>query len=386
MKPRIEWPDALKGLGIITVFFGHLGGHFHLMGSEIGITLFKFCAGSFVAAFFTLSGYFWKDRGLTFLAYMKNRARARLVPVLAFHVIGIVLVLLAMAASNQLNAQTLAPTMVRAAEIVKGWPWFNPVSWALVTLFTMETAQFFLARVTKTVVGGLAVCAACVFLIWAFPLEYPALQQSKHLQGWWNITPATALMVFYQVGVMLRRWRFPERLPRAANIALAGAAFIVLIFTFDLNQGPFNQLPQLPIVAIGFSQFGDLRWFFFNSLLGALCMLAASQLMAHFNWLTELGRHTAVLMCLNSYFLLLVDPIVGRILYVKLGWNSPAQVLLMIIAGTVLSILICLPMAWFIDRRAPWMAGRGSSVRPPARPQVAPPTPPADLVAPQLAP
>jgi hypothetical protein len=52
---------------MVTVFVGHMAGHLGLLGSGLGIQLMKFCASSFVGAFFLLSGYFWKDRGLSFL-------------------------------------------------------------------------------------------------------------------------------------------------------------------------------------------------------------------------------------------------------------------------------------------------------------------------------
>lgn len=364
VKKRIDWPDALKGLGMLTFFVGHLGGHFGLLGSEMGMKIFKFNAGSFVSAFFMLSGYLWKDRGMSFPVYLKSRAKARLVPVFVFWVIGLALTLLTLAVTSNLNKVWMMRVLGWIADLPKGWAHFNPVAWALVCLFVIEVLQFFLAKITKPTAAVLALCALCITLTWAFPFNVNVYQQPKHLQGWWFITPAIALMPFFQLGLLFRRWRLPDRIPYWGHVTIALLAFVTLLLTFDLNNGPWIQEPRLPMVLFAFSQFGQLYWFFPNALLGALLLFSSCHIFERVGVLTELGRHTAAFVCLNSYFLLIIDLHLVRFLYQKLGITSPVEVIVAMGVVTVVSIAICMPIVKLIDRRAPWMAGRDTPLEP----------------------
>jgi hypothetical protein len=283
-----------------------------------------------------------------------------------------IFVIASMAALDQLNSASFLMVLKRSGEIVLGWPWFNPVAWALVCLFTIEMIQFFVGKVVKSLATIVPLMALCVLLVWRFPFNVPVLEQSNFVQGWWFITPAACLMVFYQLGILLRRWQVADRLPKAVAGAAAAVGLVVVFLTYDLNQGPWLPIPQLPMALIGFSQFGNLLWFWVTSLTGALSLFCLSQVLPPIRPLTALGRHTAVLMCLNSYFVLLIDPVVAKLVYQKMGWTADWQVILIMIVASVISMAITLPIAWFVDRRAPWIAGRQAPVRQKAEPEAGP--------------
>ncbi|HRC84189.1 MAG TPA: acyltransferase [Thermoanaerobaculia bacterium] len=363
MQERSDWPDRVKGIGMFTVFHGHLSGAFGLVGSAFGELTMKFWATFMVAAFLMISGYFFKDRGLRFGPYLARIARARLLPVVGFELVGLVLVLGMLAVSGRLSAETALKVSRQVLLLAAGWPLLNPVSWFLVTLFTLEVAQYFVARLTRPT-WAVAVAAVLFGLAtWAFPFDVYIAQQPYHPRGWWFTTPAMAGMVFYQAGVLLRRWRVPERLGRLPKLGLTLACTLAVFLTFDLNQGPFPQLHAHFMPLPGMSAFGNLPWFFTTGLVGGLAVFGLCQLLPHSKLLEAIGRNTTTLLCLNSFCVLLVNPAVVSYFGKTLGWISPWAVALQALLGTLICLAIAVPLADWIAQKAPWLAGRS---RPPA--------------------
>lgn len=90
-------------------------------------------------------------------------------------------------------------------------------------------------------------------------------------------------------------------------------------------------------------------------------MIYLSQILAASRLLTNLGQITLSLMCLDGLLHEFVNPglagLIARLL-------PEPNVVLSIAAGlfcTLLSIAVCLPITWFLQRYLPFTLGRGMS-------------------------
>ncbi len=357
MSERLDWPYVLRAWGIIAVYYGHLAGSFWLFGSKAGHLQMKFLATFVVAGFFMLAGYFYRDRGLSWPAYLERQWKVRLAPVVFFQVLGFLMVPVALLAVGKLSSEIMWSMTKRAAAIVVGWPMFAGVAWFLVCLFTVELFHQLLRPLTRSTLALVASIVGFVLLTWLLPFDVHSEQQRFHWQSWFFFTPALASLPFYQLGVLVRRHDLLPALPKPATWALSLGLLAVLLTIYDRNQGPFPE-SKLDMPLLGFSAFGHLGWFFATGLVGCVFLFLASRLFRAGAVTRWLGENSLLLMCLNSLPMILLNRQAAGWAHRSLGVDTWWEITLFSAVVSVLLFLVMVPIVALINRRAPWIAGR----------------------------
>ena len=169
-------------------------------------------------------------------------------------------------------------------------------------------------------------------------------------------------MIFYQLGILLRRlgWLIGDG-ATARQVALAAACLLATLVTYQLNHG--LRTYHFGVVLMVDAKFGNPWWFFVTALAGSFFIVYASQVLAGNRLLKYLGQNTLTLMCMDGILLEFVNPELADLI-VGLGLGHHWLVFSgTCLVCTVLSLLICLPVNWFLQQHLPWTVGR-SRLRP----------------------
>ncbi len=369
---RLPWIDVAKGLGMLLVFYGHLVERYIATGVPPADDQMRWVYAFHMPLFFFLSGLVYKDRDLPAETFLKRQVLTRLVPAWLFNVVGMLIWLalpatLARAAREGWGA-LLADTGLRLGrETLLGQPEWNVLMWFLVALFVVELVQFALRRLLRHT--ALLVCSIALFagLTWALT-TYRELILERLAGGqldWWHISSAVAGLVFYQVGILVRRLHLLGAATAAWRSALlAAAGLAVTLLTFQQNL-PYLKLVGFPVVRLVNGYFGNVGWFFLTALAGIAFIAGLAQLLAGSGALQYIGRMTLALMCLDGILHQFVNTPLAQ---ATTAWVfAPPAVGLAVICGlgTLFTLAGCLPVGWGLERLLPALFGRGRAPAPP---------------------
>jgi len=352
---RIAWLDVAKALGIAIVFYGHFVERF-IPAVPAAMLQMKWVYSFHMPLFFFLSGLVYKERQTAFDAFIRRQVRSRLVPVWVFTLVGVPLWILSHPPQGtqtwlEVTRQCLVDTV---RETLQGRPTKNILMWFLVTLFMVELFQFALRRLTRSMPGLLACIALSVGLSLVVMWHSEILHD---LWGdrvdWWHLTSAVVAMVFYQAGILARRLELVGQRPGAARyLIVGGICAAVTTATFNRN------FPAGNIVKLVVAVYGDPGWFFLTSFAGTLMVICAARLLERVQALRQIGTITLGLMCLNGIMHEYVNPSVARMILRYCPGPGVAFFTLTCLLGTLVSLLICLPVVALLDRYVPEVFGR----------------------------
>ena len=371
LSSRIPWVDVAKGLGIALVFYGHFVQHFIVLGVPGAAEQMRWIYSFHMPFFFLLVGFVYKDRGLPFEQFLKRQVRTRLVPVWVFSILTMFVWIgseYAAGSSGWVQRFGWSGVMRHCATqtfavVVQGRPAWNILTWFLICLFTVEICHFALQRLLRRSVY-LAVSILC-FGTLAVLLDYYAeaihdvLGDRRH---WWLVTSAVMALMFYQLGILLRRLGWLSSARSTLQLCLLAAVFLAAsLLTFNLNRA-LNE-HSIPVVFMIGAYYGNIWWFLLASLAGIAFLLYLSQIFAANQALTYVGQATLTLMCLNGILQEFVNPAVAE--FIVRVTPAPQAMLLAGICGavTVLSLLVCLPVNWLFERYLPFALGRAGRRR-----------------------
>lgn len=230
----------------------------------------------------------------------------------------------------------------------RGFPDLAVPTWFLVGLFTLELFHFLVGRVLTNRIR----------LVLAIPLFFGVgwllnMNVDKPWSDIWFARESVFLYAFYLLGLLLRETAFLERGGgwwSSWPLVVAGSG--VVWYTFDLNPGSRF---FAPVVLINMSQHGSLLYFTITALAGCLAVVGLARLVPRLRVLSFTGRHSLILMGLNSFFFWFVNHNLTNHLDLP---PSPVTVLLSCIAVTLISLGLCAPVVWLLDRYLPQLVGR----------------------------
>jgi acyltransferase len=383
--PRIDWVDVAKAVGITLVFYGHLVEHFIRWGVPGAVDHMKWVYSFHIPVFFVLLGFVYKERDISVGAFLKRQILTRLVPAWAFNIV----CMLAWIRSEFLQPDFgyigdhgwLALLRYCATETLPmftlGEARWNIVTWFLFCLFTIELWQFFLRPLlrnnTRLVVSIVGFGVLAVLMdSYAHPI-HKLLGAKRH---WWFVTSGFGAMVFYQLGILMRRLGWLVSQQGRLRCAMLGALCLVItLVTFDLNQAVGDDKLNralghnaTPVVFLVSAKYGQLWWFALTSLAGSFFVIYASQVFSGSRLLKYIGQVTLALMCLDGVFHGEINPQFARWI-VRLIPELNVWVFTGIsVLATVLSIVICIPIILILEKYLPFVLGRGMRRRaaPPA--------------------
>jgi len=380
LDSRIPWVDVAKGLGIALVFYGHFVQRFIDLGVPAAAYQMKWIYSFHMPFFFLLVGYVYKDRGLSFEEFLKRQFRTRLVPVWAFSILTMFVWIgseYAAGPSGWVQRFGWLGLMRHCAGetfavVVQGRPNWNLLTWFLICLFVAEIWHFalhrWLRRTRYLVVSIVCVGAVIVLMDLYADTIHERVGARRH---WWLATSSTAALWFYQVGILLRRLGWLNRGKSKLQLCILTAAFLaVSLLTFNLNRSLDEQ--PLPVVLMVVAYYGNIGWFLVGSLAGTGFVIYLSRILSASRVLRYMGGITLTLMCLDGILHEFVNPAVAE--FIARVTPAPQVMLLTGICavGTVLSLLVCLPVNWLLERYVPFALGRAGRRRvQPSRPAAA---------------
>lgn len=370
---RIPWVDTAKAIGIGLVFYGHLVQHFIGLGVPAATDQMKWIYSFHMPFFFLLVGFVYKDRGLRFEKFLKRQVLTRLVPVWVFNLVGMGIWIVSeylAGPSGWIERLGWASLVRHCADemfsvLVYGRPVWNTLTWFLTCLFTVEICQFVLHRLLRRSVY-LTVSILC-FGTLAVLMDYYAeaihnvLGDRRH---WWLVTSAAMALMFYQLGILLRRLGWLNAIESRLSLCMLAAVLLtVSLLTFNRNHALNDH--SVPVVLMIGAYYGNIWWFLLSSLAGIAAMLYISQIFAANRVLTYLGQITLTLMCLDGILLDFVNPGAAALLMRLHPEQNVWFFTALCLVCTVLSLLVCIPANWLLERYLPFVIGRAGRPRAP---------------------
>ncbi|WP_339755620.1 acyltransferase family protein [uncultured Winogradskyella sp.] len=348
-KPRVEWVDTAKALGMFLVFYGHFIKNLYSGGNDIAFLQHKYIYAFHMPLFFFISGFYFKpvqNFGLKF----KQLFLRRLLPVFTFAIISLPLWLL----YNLLidGSMKLSTVAVRLLSYGRGNPQLNIITWFLVCLFISEVI---IAAITTIFKNRLILCfIGFVFLISGVIISN-RIEQVSALSGIaknvWFIHSAIVAIGLYLIGYFV--YPYINKLIKIAKwmfIPLMFFGFVGLFFTYNKNS-PFIGFNVNMITA----QFGNLTLFVVSSFLGILGIIALSIMLKSNKIFDFIGKNTLILIGLNGIFYAFINKHLGALFLENGNWW---QITFYALFVSVLSLLVCYPIINLFNKYIPQLLGR----------------------------
>jgi len=363
---RIDWVDVAKGIGIALVFHGHLVERFICPDVSAAAFHMRWVYCFHMPMFFLLVGLVYKDRGLTLEEFLKRQFRTRLLPAWIFNILAMIVWLAievgrgdaGWVSTNGWAATTRYCGGQLLDMLYQGRYAWNVLTWFLFCLFTAELLQFGLSRLTRRTAHLVACVIGVGLVVTLVHLSSETIStQLGEKRHWWYLTTALAALLFYQIGILIRRlpWLIGER-STLQRVVLCAAFLVVTLVTFDLNEGVRTNSP--PVVLMVDAKYGQIGWFLLSSLAGSLFVIYLSQLLAASRVLKYLGTITLGLMGLNGIMHTSLNPALAGLI-VKWSPVHNAYVFTAVAVGvTILSLLACIPLVLLLERYLPYAVGR----------------------------
>ena len=352
---RIFWLDAAKAYGMMLVFYGHFVERVYQTGNEAALLQERLIYAFHMPLFIFIAGFFARTEAGRPWAFLKRGLLTRILPALFFSLLiipGIAIEHLfppdVENRSGQFRLYWLDQMAWAAINFLRtGFPLNTPV-WFVICLFVVEFYHFLAVRVLRSAIAvALAIPAFWVSGAW-LNHDVPSFSDI------WFARESILLYGIYLLGYLLRRTQALERLTTRAQAFILLASTALLLSTFNLNPGdPHSGLT--PVVLINLSQHGDPFLFAVTALAGCFAIAGLSLFTPHWRWVSWLGRNTLILMGLNGFFFAFVNHRVAGALQL-----AESQFLLVGVCGlvTALSLIVCIPFVWLLNRYLPSLVGR----------------------------
>lgn len=346
---RIYWIDAAKALGIFLVFYGHIVEAIFRVESQPAFQHFKFLYSFHMPFFFFISGFFFKRRYENLEDEIKDLFLKRILPVLIFGVLAIPMWLIYQGIIfGDIHFKQL---IKYALHYLRGDPDLNTITWFLVCLFTAETFAAVLlpkrSRPGWLFLVSAAAMAAGLFMTSQFKLVGPFIGLDKNT---WYFHEGFVALGFYGLGYLsfnaVRKFTETGIILRALVLAVG---ITVTILTYNLNQ-PYDDF----VVVLKESLHGNAFLFLITALSGTAALLALSTFLPRMKIISYVGQNTLILIATNGYFLQFVYPHLAEILPML---DNRVLVTLYGLTFSILSILLSVPLIFFLNRYFPQLVG-----------------------------
>ena len=362
-EKRILFIDIARFYAIMFVFFGHFIERIMILQNPAAAIHYKFIYSFHMILFFVLSGYVARESDLEFGfgKYLKHRFFSRLLPFLFFTVIFMILPIFFSGDFIGLQLPSVKGYIGGLIMTIFGLPMFCVPSWFLLMIFSVEMVHYGAFRFLKSSNIKILIGILVFYVVgYWFNLQFDIVNPAKQKIIGWNylfIHEAIVMYAFYLLGVYLRRKQFLMN-NVTLKIIVPGVivTFLIVLFTFNLNNGPFN-FNYYNSVVIMFSSHGSFIWFPITALAGSLFILLLSKITPSQKTILLIGQNTLLLMCLNGIFYHYINFRVAKLVVDNLSgsfWTILGVGCLM----TVVSLAVCLPLIYLFNRFVPQLVGK----------------------------
>ena len=361
-KGRIWVIDVARFYAMALVFYGHFIERFMLLKNPAGFDQYKFIYSFHMVVFFVLAGYVVKESDIEFRfgKYVKHRFISRLVPFIFFTAIFMVLPVFFPGEFYGIKLPSVEGYIKGLVNTVFGIPLFCVPSWFILMLFSVELVHYgafrFLKSNSKILIG------AVVFYVVGYWLNLK-LDIFNPLKGrviGWNylfIHEAITMYAFYLMGVYLRRKKFlVDKVSLKILVPGVIITFLIVLFTYKLNTGPFN-FSVYDAVVIIFASHGNFFWFPITVVAGSFLILFLAKITPSQKTIVWMGQNTLILMCLNGIFYHYINGRVAKWVLDTLS-GSGLTVFWVGCLMTVASLGVCIPLIYVFNKFVPQLVGK----------------------------
>ena len=363
-KGRIWFIDVARFYAMALVFYGHFIERFMLLKNPAGFFQYKFIYSFHMMLFFVLAGYVVSehDTEFGFGKYLKHRLISRLLPFVFFTAIFMVLpFFFAEQAFPQLQLPSVKGYTIGLLNTAFGIPMFCVPSWFLLMLFSVELVHYGAFRFLKSDDIKILIGAVLFYVVgYWLNLKLDIVNPLKGRVIGWNylfIQEAITMYGFYLLGVYLRRKKFlMEKVSLKILVPSVIITFLIVLFTYNLNKGPFTFHVYNAVVII-FASHGNFFWFIISAVVGSFMILFLAKTTPSQKTIVWMGQNTLILMCLNGIFYHYINPVVAK-------WflaNFPGSFWPVLGIGcvmTIASLAACIPLIYLFNKFVPQLVGK----------------------------
>jgi len=362
-KERIGWIDLARFMAMSLVFYGHFIERVMMLKNPAAAAQYKFIYSFHMLLFFVLAGYVVRENTIefSFRKYLKHRFISRLLPFLFFTVLFMLLPIFFSGDFFQLKLPSVQGYIGGLIATVFGLPMFCVPSWFILMIFSVELVHYGAFRFLKS--SNLKILIGAVFFYVAgywLNLQLDLVNLMKGRLIGWNylfIHEAITMYAFYLLGIYLRRKKFLMD-QVSPKIVIPGAiiTFLIVLFTYNLNNGPFN-FNYFNSVVIMFSSHGNFFWFPITAVVGCFFILFLAKITPSQKTIVWMGQNTLILMCLNGIFYHYINPRMAKWVVTNLSGSF------LTISGvgclmTVASLAVCIPLIYLFNKFVPQLVGK----------------------------
>lgn len=355
---RIAMLDIARFYGIALVYYGHIIERIMYLKNPVAAAHYKFIYSFHMLLFFILAGYVASKTKLQLPVgkFLKQLALSRLLPYVFFCLLLTVLSLFFKGDFFLVDVTSVKGYFDACLRAMLGFPVLNIPMWFLACLFTVEVLHYFASKVLNTNTRMLWGALALYLLGYYLTRDFNFIYKDRIFQwNYWFIHEAPVVYAFYLVGVYLRRRNFllgaarPGRLAAAIVICL-----LTVLYTFNLNTGPFKIFDAVVIVLSGH---GNVFLFPFTAFAGSLMIIMLARISGEARWLCFMGQNALILFALNGIFYhFLNGPFAAW--FAETFSGSALSVTAAGVAFAAVSLLCCVPVVLLFKRFIPQLMGR----------------------------
>ncbi len=361
-KVRILAIDVARFYAMALVYYGHFIERIMLLKNPAAAAQYKFIYSFHMLLFFVLAGYVARESDIEFGfgKYLKQRFVSRLLPFIFFTAIFMVLPFFFSGDFFNLKLPSVQGYIGGLISTAFGIPMFCVPSWFILMMFSVEIVHYgafrFLKSNSKILIG------AVVFYVvgYWFNLKFDIFNPMKQRVVGWNylfIHEAITTYSFYLLGIYLRRKKFlMEKVSPKIVVPGLIVSFLIVLFTYKLNNGPFN-FNYFNSVVIFFSSHGNFFWFPITAIAGSFFVLFLAKITPSKKTIIFLGQNTLILMCLNGIFYHFINPRVAKLVVDNLS-GSTLTIFGVGCLMTVASLAFCMPLIYVFNKFVPQLVGK----------------------------
>jgi len=362
-KMRIWVIDIARFYAMAMVYYGHFIERIMMLKNPAAAVHYKFIYSFHMLLFFILAGYVAKesDTEFGFGKYLKHRFISRLIPFLFFTAIFMILPVFFSGDFMQLKLPSVQGYIGGLISTAFGIPMFCVPSWFILMIFTVELVHYGAFRFLKSSNLKIIIAAVLFYVVgYWLNLKLDIFNPMKGRMIGWNylfIHEAITMYSFYLLGVYLRRKRFlMDKVSPKLIVPGVIITFLIVLFTFKLNNGPFN-FNYFNSVVIIFSSHGNFLWFPITAVVGSFFILFLAKVTPAQKTIIWLGQNTFILMFLNGIFYHYLNPRVAKWFLANFSgsfWTVLGVGCLM----TMASLAVCIPLIYLFNKFVPQLVGK----------------------------
>ena len=366
-KERILYIDVARFYAMAMVFYGHFIERIMLLNDPTAAVLYKFIYSFHMVSFFVLSGFISRDTDLESGAwkFFKHRFLSRLLPFVFFTIVFIILSAIFPGDFYSLKLPSFEGYINGLVMTALGVPLFCVPSWFLMMIFSVEVVHYVFFRFLKSDSKLLKFDSKILIAIIAFytvgyllNLYGDFLNLAK--QRIYNVLfihEAITMYAFYLLGAYLRRRKlFMAKTSYKLLIPGVIITFLIVLFTFRLNNGPFN-FNYYNSVVIMLASHGHMFWFPLTAIFGSLLVFFLGKITPTQKTIVWMGQNTLILMCLNGLFYHYINPWVGKWVFTNFS-GQPFMIFILGLLMTVVSLALCIPFIYILNKTVPQLVGK----------------------------